>query len=372
MTTMTQRTSEAVRRQPLLWAGLALLAGFLIGWMLMGWVIWPVDFVNGDFSQLRPDLKQDYVRLVAAEYALNPNSDRAAARVRALGDEAPEVVEAALASSQGEDAIRVAQLKQVLEFTGGLAPVEPTDGQEQSLLDRFRVPLLVCSLLVVLLLGAAGVWYAWNSGLLKGLTGPRAAASGAGAPAGSADATLVPSARARARAAVSPPPAAGEMTLTDAAPRGAAAATLVGNPPIAQFMTTYVLGDDLYDDSFSIDAPDGSFLGECGMGISETIGVGDPKKVMAFEVWLFDKNDIRTVTKVLMSEHAYRDEALKSRLAAKGEPVLAQQGDVVSMETASLMVTARVVDMAYGGGALPTNSYFERLTIELAAFTKAG
>jgi hypothetical protein len=148
------------------------------------------------------------------------------------------------------------------------------------------------------------------------------------------------------------------------------APTPTGSPPVAQFMTTYVLGDDLYDDSFSIDAPDGSFLGECGMGISETIGVGDPKKVMAFEVWLFDKNDIRTVTKVLMSTHAFNDEALKSRLAAKGEPVLVQAGDVVSMETASLVVTARVVDMAYGGGALPPNSFFERLTIELAAFTK--
>jgi len=35
-----------------------------------------------------------------------------------------------------------------------------------------------------------------------------------------------------------------------------------------------------------------------------------------------------------------------------------------------LIVTARVVDMAYGGGALPPNSFFERLTIEIAAFKK--
>ena len=35
------------------------------------------------------------------------------------------------------------------------------------------------------------------------------------------------------------------------------------------------------------------------------------------EVWLFDKNDIRTVTKVLRSEHAYRDEALKSNLRSR-------------------------------------------------------
>ena len=66
-------------------------------------------------------------------------------------------------------------------------------------------------------------------------------------------------------------------------------------------MTTYVLGDDLYDESFSIDTASGDFLGEYGVGVSETIGVGEPKKVTALEIWLFDKNDIKTATKVLMS-----------------------------------------------------------------------
>jgi hypothetical protein len=48
--------------------------------------------------------------------------------------------------------------------------------------------------------------------------------------------------------------------------------------PVSQYMSTYILGDDLYDDSFSIETPSGEFLGECGSGISETIGVGDPRK----------------------------------------------------------------------------------------------
>jgi len=96
--------------------------------------------------------------------------------------------------------------------------------------------------------------------------------------------------------------------------------------PVAHFMTSYIIGDDLYDDSFSIDAPNGTFLGECGVGISDTIGVGDPKKVTAFEVWLFDKNDIQTVTKVLMSTHAMNDAAIKQRLASKGEPTLLEPG----------------------------------------------
>jgi hypothetical protein len=142
--------------------------------------------------------------------------------------------------------------------------------------------------------------------------------------------------------------------------------------PVAHFVTTYVIGDDLYDDSFSIDAPSGEFLGECGVGISDTIGVGDPKKVTAFEVWLFDKNDIQTVTKVLMSAHAYEDPTISQRLESKGEPVLAEPGKHILLETATLQLEARVVDMSYGQGALPANSFFDRLTLELAVWPKVA
>src|SRR3970282_1678424 len=92
-------------------------------------------------------------------------------------------------------------------------------------------------------------------------------------------------------------------------------------PPLATFRTTYTLGDDLYDDSFSIESANGDFLGECGVGIGDLIGVGDPKKVSAFEVWLFDKNDIQTFTKVLMSRYAFQDEATRNRMAAQGAPI---------------------------------------------------
>jgi hypothetical protein len=142
-------------------------------------------------------------------------------------------------------------------------------------------------------------------------------------------------------------------------------------PPVAQFMTTYMAGDDLYDDSFSIDSPSGEFLGECGVGISETIGVGDPKKVTAFEVWLFDKNDIQTVTKVLMSEHAFNDATIHQKLESKGEPVLTEPGKRILLETATLQLEARVVDMNYGQGALPPCSFFDRLTLELAVWPKS-
>jgi hypothetical protein len=140
--------------------------------------------------------------------------------------------------------------------------------------------------------------------------------------------------------------------------------------PLAQFVTGYEIGDDRYDTSFSIETPTGDFLGECGVGIGETIGVGNPDKVTAFEVWLFDKNDIRTVTKVLMSEYAYGDQTLRAKLAPKGEPELARPDAAVELETASLKIRARVVDMEYGMGELQPRSFFSKLQLELAAWSK--
>ncbi len=142
-------------------------------------------------------------------------------------------------------------------------------------------------------------------------------------------------------------------------------------PPIVQFMTTYLHGDDLYDDSFSIETSSGEFLGETGVGVSETIGsTGEAKNVTALEVWLFDKNDIRTVTKVLMSDHAFNDDAIRAKLAPKGEAVLARTGDRLLLETATLRIQARIVDLAYKAGAMPPNGVIDRITIELAAWRR--
>jgi hypothetical protein len=73
-----------------------------------------------------------------------------------------------------------------------------------------------------------------------------------------------------------------------------------------------------------------------------------------------------------MSRYAFQDEGTRSRLSAKGDPILGEPGAVVVLETASLMVEARIVDQSYGGGALPPESFFERMTIELRAASKLG
>jgi hypothetical protein len=339
-------------RKPLGAGLVAFILGLIIGLPVLGWRLMPVQWTDAAFKDLREADRQEYVLMVAETFALDQDADQAVKRLATLcgigaTDLCPQaaqaVSETVAASANNPAALpRLAALQALVSAVGVSEPETP----QPTLLQTLQLPLAVCGLVVLVGLAVGGFFY-WRT---------MSGGSGAGA--------------AKPRPAFTPARPSVEMMGGEGAPIPASSPT--GAAPIAQFMTTYVLGDDTYDDSFPIDGPDGLFLGECGMGISETIGVGDPKKVMAFEVWLFDKNDIRTVTRVLMSEHAFKDEALKSRLAAKGDPVQVRSGDVVSMDTATLTVTARVVDMAYGGGALPPNSHFERLTIELAAYQKAA
>ncbi len=152
---------------------------------------------------------------------------------------------------------------------------------------------------------------------------------------------------------------------------GAAPATDLG-PPVVRHVSIYTPGR-AYDDSFSIEdaKKDDEFLGECGAVISETIGAGQPEKVTAIEVWLFDKEDfVRTLTTVFVSEHAFNDPATRSKLAAKGELVVAKPGAIATLETNTLRLHARIVDVTYGTGPLPPNSYFDKMTMEIQAWRK--
>src|SRR5262249_26826195 len=128
MNNSTQRITDLLKQNALLATGVALVVGFFVGWFVMGWWLWPVDFVNGSPAQLRPDLQQDWVRLTAAEYAVSPNIDRAASRISALGSTAPQVISDTIAGSTGDEQLRVVQLQQVLRLSGHLGGNPATGG----------------------------------------------------------------------------------------------------------------------------------------------------------------------------------------------------------------------------------------------------
>ncbi|MDF1519510.1 MAG: hypothetical protein P1P73_03400 [Brevefilum sp.] len=331
------------------------ILGLILG-LVIGWGIWPVQWTDLAPYHLRQDLREDYLRM--SIYTSTTIGDGSIATKAWL--ELAETAEETLTAVRNDP--RYLNPQQITSFaaivgaesypiTPTLEVTEITEIEEEQ--DEGGGPnwLLLGGLCLVLLVVAAAVIYYFilrdrsREGVQREILGTKGRSEG--------DFGFEREEQRYVSQANVSPSVPDEQTM-----------------PVAQFMTTYMIGDDLYDDSFSIDAPTGEFLGECGVGISETVGVGDPKRVTAFEVWLFDKNDIQTVTKVIMSAHAYDEDKIRMRLESKGEPVLAEPGKQVLLETATLQLEARVIDMEYGEGAAPDYSYFQRLTLELAIWPK--
>ncbi len=335
------------------------------------WAITGVQIQDTGPWQMHESYQGMYLQAVADSYALTTNQAAALERLSYLCQSDGGLEEAFTQAGQRyPDAESQSNLNELRSLLGqvqvntaaGTCGLTPRNVGVPSI-----APLAGLIILALIVVGS-GVLRIIRASEEEGMGAP------AGAPAGAAERgrpTLPGLGRKK-------PDQAGD-TLRSAAARGAAISAQVEKtdytsqgtePPIVQFMTTYLHGDDLYDDSFSIETAGGEFLGECGVGISETLSNADGKNVTAFEVWLFDKNDIRTITKVLMSDHAFNDDAVRAKLAPKGEAVKVEPGMRMQLETASLRIQARIVDLSYASGAFPPNSVFERITIELAAWKR--
>ena len=333
-------------KRPTVAGAAGFVLGLFIGLVVLGWGLWPAEWTDASPAQLHPGYREMYLKMAIESYATTGNAADAKARWDGLGDAAAETLTTLKTTPGGLDTAVVAAFKSAV--TTGVVPVveatavtsaeaTPAVVEEEGGKSNLTT-LLIVMCVITLLIGAALAAYFILQGRKhsgKGIITPQMEAQ----------------------------EAAQAAEWTDYSTMGEEA-------PMMQFMASYRLGDDLFDDSFSIDSPAGEFLGECGVGISETIGVGEPKKVTAFEVWLFDKNDIQTVTKVLMSAHALTDAGIRQKLETKGEPVATEPGNQTVLETATLKLVARIVDMTYGQGALPEASFFESLILELAVWAK--
>jgi hypothetical protein len=63
------------------WPLISFVVGLLIGWLVIGWGLWPVTWTNALVQDLRPDLRNQYVTMVAESYAQTRNLDQARGRL---------------------------------------------------------------------------------------------------------------------------------------------------------------------------------------------------------------------------------------------------------------------------------------------------
>lgn len=321
-------------KNPILVGAIAFVAGWAIGLFIFGWGIWPVQYQGATTYDLSPEAQQQAVKTSAELYRYNRD---AAMAQQSLGSWNGAALACQMAT-QVTDPAEAQKLTDVATAVNGTGCGEPTETPAEDAGSSSGSKILLLFLLLLLIGGAIMV--------LRGRRNDMLDSDGDGIP----DTVF--------------------GTKPDEGPESGDAVAF-NALPIAKFQTTYNHGHESFDDSFSIEKSNGTFLGECGVSIAESIGSDSPKNVAAIEVWLFDKNDIRTITRVVMSEHAFYDEAMKAKLAPKGEPALARENEIVVLETAALIINVELKGLEYGDSdSMPPESYFERVTFELSAWAK--
>lgn len=325
---------------------LALLLGILIGFV-GAYLLFPTQYYNGDLRTLEQSWQNEWVKLLADRYA-SRQSDNSAYITDALRqvDDPLGIVDSLLANPAEQENFAKLQalrpLADAAQQTAVQAPSEPNTWD--SIRPWLIVPILALIVFTIIVI-------VWGMFIYPNLIEPLARRGQ------KVDPSIAQERENRQAARL-----AFETQKTDFA-----ATTNLG-PPLMQKMSTFTRGFGSYDDSFTIEDAEEKFLGECGALIAE--GVGAPGQATAFETWLFDKDDfVRTVTKVFASEQAYNDPALRSKLEEKGDVALAQPGAILVLETAALRLQARIIEMQYVEGT--QNGTFQKLTLELAAWTKA-
>jgi hypothetical protein len=362
------------------------ILGLALG-LTYAWVISPVQYTNAHPGQLSPGAQEEWITMTADSYSLNQDLGLAQRRLQAqffAPDELAALLGQEIVTAQQSGDLAAEQRLQALAQALAVQPGSPA-GQSDAAApvpqgetsNRLGSLLMLCGggLLALLLLGVVAIAFTRiQQARAGGFRG------GGQRPASPARASKGEKASAPAREVANDADAdealdrfMDEPEDEDEAEEPAREVQFVPletgparySPALGEFVTRYNYGDDGYDMSFSIETSQTEFLGECGVGISDTLNDGSPQQVSAFEIWLFDKDDIRTVTKVLLSEYAWNSEELRSRLTPKGELILAREGDTIDLETKSLRVRARIREVEYGNNGPADSAYFERLVVEL-------
>jgi len=408
-----------------------LVLGVVIG-LVIGWGIWPVSYKNTLPQDLRPAERQYYLTMVAESYAasgdLQTARDRLASWPQADLAKSLADLQENLINTNAKLAGDVQVLAQALNLTLATpeAPVTPPQPAQSTASTGSSLKSILTTLLwiILILVGLGALIYLfrrWRAARGEQATGGFPGPSGSGRPVQPAD-------RLQGEGGVGAPgqPLAGtrgvldesgltssaggqlegesdlmfyevEPTRGDVAPTLAPAheeprrpsaapsqAVTTGTAPLPSASTVsapslvklseevavYQMGEPDYDEAFDINDPVAGYLGECGLQSNELVGRNRDQAV-ALRVWLYDQRDSSTQLKVLMSEGAYRDTALRSQQAGGNEVLQVRQGTEFELESHDLLLRGRVEKIDYADQE-PYRGVFAELQVRMQVYRKVG
>jgi hypothetical protein len=335
---------------------LAIVIGFLIGlgaaaYLVFVWV--PADAILRDASPRylrfdtngdRPDYRDVYVAYVATRYARDmaigqPESALLRAQQAlgiASGDVTPVEALAMVRSAEqaakkdvdrGADGINSGwfsplELEYIRQLADRLEMVkdQPVNIPETVVTAR-RNLVVTGTLLLLLWIGALTALALLAIRLLRldaEVTIAQPAAGGWGsAPAPFSGEAVVDGTFAPMPASAAAPTEVGYApSPTSRRPAGAPVAT-VSEKLVGTFQAVYDHGDEQFEESFDLSTSEG-FLGDCGTTVAERLNVASPAPVVALLVWVFDREDLNSANKLLLSPLAfYGNKAMRDKLTSQ-------------------------------------------------------
>lgn len=344
----------ADRNRSYLFIVVAFIVGLLIGWFVLGWLLAPVQWTGATMQDLRPEDQQTVLAASAEAFALTQDNRLAVERLQALGSQQHVAEVAAQVVQQAETAGDIATADRVRAMATAIGLTLPATGPETNQpaepVQQDEGGSNLVTIFGLALLAGGIVLAAWL--LLRG----RSAAPDEDhddfttEPLVDDEQPVYRPGRAASAPASPPAPAPGATTERSGAGQ--------------EFTAVFSQGDLSYDQSFDIEGSDGSYWGECGMTMSEMVH-GDPERATALEVWLFDKSDIRTVTKVLMSDYAYGNQALREKLSSRGDAVLLAPDLGFVLDAQTLRLMGKIVELEYDDSQAPARGTIRRLRVQL-------
>ena len=393
---MARETSSA---RPWLAAFLGLAAGLIIG-LIIAWGLWPVSYKNSLPQDLRSAERDQYLAMVATSLSATGDTQAAYDRLQTWPSDdlatALTNLQERLATTDPATAAAVKQLASTLNLSAAIpsARSDASSGaRPASSAPAWRTLCMPALWIALILIGLAALVFLfrkWRAARARrttpAITGvPQAAPrtpdeiaerekeewtvepadqrAVSGSPitdeSGSyfyeeddaddfnaAPAAVVATQVARppaqpAAPSVAPTPETFHRTPTAAAAAVVAAGAKPSGAPVGDFMAIYQMGEPDYDEAFDINDPNDGYMGQCGLQLNEPVGRNHDQAV-ALQAWLWDSSDPDTRTKVLMSEAAYRDTALRSQLAGQHEAVQVKVGTEFELESHDLLLRGRV------------------------------
>jgi hypothetical protein len=400
------------------WPLIAFLVGLLVGWLAIGWALWPVTWKNTLPRDLRPAERQQYLTMVAE--SLTANGDNALAQERVASWSAEDLAKD-LTQLQDrlarEDTLQSEQVRALAGAVGAdlgaaaggqPAATQPASGfQWRSVCIPGLWALLVLGGIAAIVVlyrrwrasqeqthapaprPAPKEQFTWDTvddrtpeeiAREAKSTWPAAEVEGT-----SADRTSLPpwderdeafeQERFAPESRPAEPSARGAGAAVSAGAAAAAGAGRAAVPvpsgiltKVSEVRALYEMGEADYDEAFDVKDTSGAHIGEYGVALMDPVGRGHDQAA-ALQVWLWDTSDPDTKVRVLMGEGAYRDTALRDQLAKDHPSLPVKPGTVFELDSYNLLLRGTVEKLDYAE-LEPAYGVFAELQLLLQVFRK--